>query len=75
METYYKGHIIVVDVERPDSKSKWKPTCTVLAEDSRNLIKDLEWDLDYDTYEQAERVGLLISKKWVDETKRRKPSV
>jgi len=36
---------------------------------SRELIKDLDWDLSYDTPEEAERVGLLVSKKWIDSGK------
>lgn len=75
MEEYYEGYIIVVTVGRANRKFKWKPTCTILAEGSRSLIKDIEWVLDYETREQAERVGLLISKKWIDETKRREPLV
>jgi len=33
---------------------------------SRELIKQLDWDIGYDTPDQAEKVGLLISKKWID---------
>jgi hypothetical protein len=33
---------------------------------SRKLIKQLDWDIGYDTPDQAEKVGLLISKKWID---------
>jgi hypothetical protein len=32
----------------------------------REVVKDLKLDLDYDTAEQAERAGLVFSKKWVD---------
>jgi hypothetical protein len=68
VEEHYKGHIIVV-VAEPDSKSKWKPTYRILAEESRKLVKDLEWVLDYDTQEQAERAGVLIAQKWIDHQK------
>ena len=33
---------------------------------SRELIKQFDWDIGYDTPDQAEKVGLLISKKWID---------
>ena len=75
MEEYYKGYTIVVTVGPADRKFKWKPTCSILAKGSRSVIKDIEWVLDYETCEQAERLGLLISKKWIDETKRREPLV
>jgi hypothetical protein len=32
----------------------------------REVVKDLKLDLDYVTAEQAERAGLVFSKKWVD---------
>ena len=66
MEKHYKGHIILVTTE-PDDKNRWKPTCKIKFTDgSSELIKDLPWDLDYETPEQAERAGLLVSKKWID---------
>jgi len=68
MEEHYKGHIILVTTGHPDDKNnRWKPTCKIKFTDgSRKLTKDLEWDLSYETPEQAERVGLLVSKKWID---------
>ena len=65
MEEHYKGHVIVI-VAKPNSKSKWIPTCRILAEESRKVVRDLEWILDYNTREQAERAGVLISQKWID---------
>jgi len=35
-------------------------------EGSRELIKQLDWDIGYETSDQAEKAGLLISKKWID---------
>ena len=29
-------------------------------------MKQLDWPIGYDTSDQAEKVGLLISKKWID---------
>jgi hypothetical protein len=69
LEELYKKHIIVVTTRRRSHKFKWKPTCTILAAHSRKILMSLKWDLDYETREQAQRVGLLISKKWIDETK------
>jgi hypothetical protein len=67
MEEHYKGHIILITTGDPDDKTRWKPTCKIkFIADYREVIKDLEWDLSYDTPEQAERVGLLVSKKWID---------
>ena len=66
VEERYNGHIIVVAVADAGKKSKWIPNCRILDEDSRKLVKDLAWYLSYDTREQAEKVGLLISKKWID---------
>jgi hypothetical protein len=69
MEEHYKGHTIMVTTGHPD-KNRWKPTCKIkFTEGSRELIKDLDWDLSYDTPEEAERVGLLVSKKWIDSGK------
>ena len=67
MEEHYKGHIILVTTGQPDDEYKWKPTCKIkLPENSREIIKDLPWDLTYDTPQEAERVGLLVAKKWID---------
>ena len=32
----------------------------------RKFIKQLDWPIGYNTPEQAEKVGLIISKKWID---------
>ena len=37
---------------------------------SREFIKQIDWQIGYDTPDQAEKVGLIISKKWVDARKR-----
>ena len=71
MQERYKGHIILVTTGHPDDTNRWTPTCRIKFTDgSRELTKDLEWDLSYETPEEAERVGLLVSKKWVDARKR-----
>ena len=70
MQERYKGHIILVTTGHPDDKKRWKPTCKIKFTDgSRKQIKDLQWELSYETPEEAERVGLLVSKKWIDSGK------
>jgi len=54
MEEHYKGHVIRVTI------------CRILDGASREFIKQIDWPLGYDTSDQAEKVGLLISKKWID---------
>ena len=66
MEKQYKGHVIRVTTEKDNSTLPWKPICRILDRGSRELIKQLDWDIGYDTSDQAENVGLLISKKWID---------
>jgi hypothetical protein len=65
MEEQYKGHVIQVTTEKDNSPYPWKPICRILAA-SRELIKQLDWPIGYNTPEQAEKVGLLFSKKWID---------
>jgi len=69
MEESYKGYLIVVAANGPDSKSKWMPTWRIFAQGSMRLLQEFRWELDYDTCEQAERVGLLVSKKIIDHWK------
>ena len=33
-------------------------------------MKEIDWQLGYDTLERAEKAGLIISKKWIDVQKR-----
>ena len=67
MEESYKGYVIVIAVaNNSDNKSKWMPTCTILAPGSMRQLQEFTWELHYDTPEQAERVGLLVSKKIID---------
>ena len=66
MEKQHKEHVIRVTTEKDSSAFPWKPICRIMYEGSRELIKQLDWDIGYDTPDQAEKVGLLISKKWID---------
>ena len=66
MEEQYKGHIIRVTVEKNNSTFPWKPICRIMDGTSREFIKQLDWQIGYDKADQAKKVGLLISKKWID---------
>ena len=57
MEEQYKGHVLRVTMD--SNALPWKPVCRILDGVSRQL----DWPIDYDTPEQAEKVGLIISKK------------
>ena len=70
MEEQYKGHIIQVTTEKDGSAFPWKPICRILNGASREFIKQIDWELGYATPDHAEKVGLVISKKWVDAQKR-----
>ncbi|MQB02034.1 MAG: hypothetical protein GEU78_17530 [Actinobacteria bacterium] len=66
MEHHYKDHIIVISAAGPGHKFKWKPNCIILAKGCRTVIKQLEWDLDYESPQEAEQIGLYVAKKWID---------
>ena len=66
MEERYKGHVIRVTTEKDNSAFPWKPICRILIGASRKFIKQMDWQIGYDTPAQAEKVGLIISKKWID---------
>jgi hypothetical protein len=66
MEQQYKGYTIQVTIKHDNSQFPWKPICRIMYVGSRELIKQLDWDIGYDTPDQAEKAGLLISKKWID---------
>jgi hypothetical protein len=58
-------HVIQVTTEKDDSAYPWKPICRILDGASRELIKQIDWQIGYDTPDQAEKAGMLISKKWI----------
>jgi hypothetical protein len=66
MEEQYKGHVIRVTTEKDKSTFPWKPICRILDGASRGIIKQIDWQLGYDTPDRAKRAGLIISKKWID---------
>lgn len=70
MEEQYKGHVIRVTTEKDNSAFPWKPICRILDGASREFIKQIDWEIGYDTSEQAEKAGLIISKKSIDAGKR-----
>jgi hypothetical protein len=65
MKEQYRGYTIRVTTEH-QNKFPWKPICRIMSEGSQKLIKQLDWDIGYDTPNQAEKAGMLISKKWID---------
>jgi hypothetical protein len=73
MVEYYKKTTIIITAG-PVGRSRWKPTCEVkFKKYAREMLKNLELTLDYDTPEQAERAGMIFSKKWVDAGKPASP--
>ena len=66
MEERYKGHIIRVTAEKNDSSFPWKPICRIMDGASREFIKQLDWEIGYETSDRAKKVGLLVSKKWIE---------
>ena len=70
MEEQYKGHVIRVTTEKDNSAYPLKPICRILDGASREFIKQIDWQIGYDTPDQAEKVGLILSRKWVDARKR-----
>ena len=66
MEQQYKGHIIRITAEKDNSAFPGKPICRIMDGASRGFIKQLDWQIGYDTSDQAKKVGLLIAKKWID---------
>ena len=55
MEEQYKGDVIRVTTEKDNSAFPWKPICTILDGASREVIKQIDWQIGYDTPDQAER--------------------
>jgi hypothetical protein len=70
MEKRYKGQVIRVTTEKDNSAYPWKSICKILDGTSREVIKQIDWQIGYDTPDQAEKAGLIISRKWVDAQKR-----
>lgn len=67
MEERYESATIMITVGLGERRMRWKPICRVkFMKGGREVIKDLKLDLDYGTSKQAERAGLVFSKKWVD---------
>ena len=66
MEEQYKGHVLRVTIEEEKGGYPWKPVCRILDRAGRGFIKQLDWPIGYNTPEQAEKVGLIIAKKWID---------
>jgi hypothetical protein len=70
MEEQYKGYVIRITTEKDGSAFPWKPICRILDGASREFIKQIDWEIGYDTPDQAEKARLMISKKWIDAQER-----
>ena len=58
MEERYESATIMITVGLGERRMRWKPICRVkFMKGRREVIKDLELDLDYGTSEQAERAS------------------
>jgi len=67
MQAPYKDAIILITTLRSAKGLRWRSSCAVkFLKDGREAVEYLQLDLDYDTAQQAERAGLVFSKKWVD---------
>jgi hypothetical protein len=67
MEEQYKDTTILITARVVDRKLKWKASCKIkFRNGARLVIRHLKLDLDYNTVQQAERAGMVFSKKWVD---------
>lgn len=60
------GTVLRVTIEEEKGTYPWKPVCSILDGAGREFIKQLDRPIGYNTPEQAEKVGLIISKKWID---------
>ena len=68
MQRSYKGHFIIIAVANdPANNPKWSATCTILAPGSMRQLEKFRWELEYDTHQEAEQVGWLVSKKIIDQ--------
>jgi hypothetical protein len=66
MEERYKVYVIRVTTEKDHGASQWKPICRISNGRSQELVKQLDWPIGYHTPDQAEKLGLILSKKWID---------
>jgi hypothetical protein len=67
MEEHYKDAIILVSTTPSAKGLRWRSSSAVkFLQDGREAVEYLKLDLDYDTAQQAQRAGLVFSKKWVD---------
>ena len=70
MEERYKAYVIRVTTEKDNSAFPWKPICRILDGATGKLVKEIDWQIGYDSPDQAEKVGLILTRKWVDAQKR-----
>jgi hypothetical protein len=67
MDERYKDTTILITARIIDRRLKCKASCKIkFLKGARLVISYLKLDLDYNTVHQAERAGMVFSKKWVD---------
>jgi hypothetical protein len=72
MEEHLKDAIILTTILRSAKGLRWGSSSEVkYLKDGRVALEYLKLDLDFDTAQQAERAGLVFSKKWVHRALRR----
>jgi hypothetical protein len=67
MEEHYKDTVILVTALPSVKNLRWQSSCKIkFMKGAREMVEYLKLDLDYDTAKEAQRAGLVFSKKWVD---------
>ena len=69
MEEQYKGHVIRVTTEKDGRPFPWNQFAEYWMERRESLLNRSTGRFGYDTPDQAEKAGMLISKKWIDAAK------
>ena len=63
MEERYKGQVIRVTTEKDNSAYPWKPICKILDGTSREVIKQIDWQIGYATLDQGMKDLMFIGKE------------
>jgi hypothetical protein len=61
MEERYKGQVIRVTTEKDNSAYPWKPICKILDGTSREVIKQIDWQIGYATPDQGWICRLVLT--------------
>ena len=70
MQQFYKGHTIKTSARQLRDMQLWQPMLQIIIwNDIKNLFKPFSATEYFSTPEQAEREGLVIARKWIDDRK------